>query len=81
MSIAFVLFHEHPNAVKSITDQVTKAIGEIENFGRNGCIAVTCFGAAILSRFNAILGVVDDLIGKFGLVRVAEFVAYIIEVT
>ena len=80
MSIAFVMFHEHPDTLKSITDQVQKAIGEVQNFGHNGCISVACFGAAILSRFNSILGVIDDLIGKFGIVKVAQFIAGIIEV-
>lgn len=80
MSIAFVMFHEHPDVMKSISDQVNKAIGEIQNFGTNGCIAVACFSTAILSRFNTILGTMDELIGKFGLVHVAQFVADIIEV-
>lgn len=80
MSIAFVFFRDHPDAMQSITEEVKKAIGEIQSFGTRGCIAVTCFAAAIFSQFNRILGVIDDLIGKFGIVRVAEFVAYILEV-
>lgn len=81
MSIAFVVFHDHPDAMKLITDQINKAIGEIRNFGTQGCIAITCFAGAILSRFNSILGTMDELIGRFGIVQVAEFIANIIEVT
>lgn len=81
MSIAFVVFHDHPDAVKLITEQVNKAINEIQNFGTQGCIAITCFAAAVLSRFNSILGAMDDLIGRFGIVKVAEFIASIIEVS
>lgn len=80
MSIAFVVFHDHPQTVKAITDQVNKAIGEIQNFGTKGCLAITFCGLAILSQFNNILGIIDQKLGELGIVKVAEFVAYIIEV-
>ena len=41
---------------------------------------MTFCGLAILSRFNSILGSIDELLGKLGVVKVAEFIAQIIEV-
>lgn len=80
MSIAFVVFDEHPDVMRAITEQVTKAISEIQGFNMNGCCAMALCGLAILSRFNTILGILDQKLGELGLVRVAEFITNIIEV-
>jgi hypothetical protein len=80
MSICFVVFNEHPNILKSITDQVTKATQELEGFNSHNCIALACCGVAILSRMNKILAVVDEKLGELGIVKIAEFFSYILEV-
>ena len=80
MSIAFVVFHDHPQTVKAITEQVNKAIGKIQDFGTQGCLTVVICGFAILSQFNNILAIIDQKLGELGIVKVAEFVAQIIEV-
>lgn len=80
MSIAFVLFHEHPETMQAITEQVKKAIGEVGTYGTAGCLTVTFCGIAILSRFNSVLRIVDQKLGELGIVRVAEFFAHIVEV-
>ena len=33
MSIAFVVFQDHPDFLKSISEQITKAIGQVEGYG------------------------------------------------
>jgi hypothetical protein len=80
MSIAFVTFHEHPNVMKSITDEVSKAIKKIESYPQQGCCAIAICGAALLSQFNTILRIVDEKIGEFGVAKVLEFIMEMIEV-
>jgi len=80
MSISFVVFKEHPGTLSAINEQLQAAQSKIQGHGSTGCIALACFGAAILSQFNRILRIIDEKLGEMGLVRVAEFVAYIIEV-
>ena len=80
MSVAFVVFQEHPDKLKSISDQITKATNHIEGYQSQGCCALAFCGLAILSKFNSILGAVDKILGELGVPKVAEFVAKIIEV-
>lgn len=80
MSIAFVVFEEHPDVLGSISDIVTKAIKKIENNKTTSCFAFALCGAAILSQFDAILASIDNKVGELGLVKIAEFVSDIIEV-
>lgn len=80
MSIAFVLFQENPGSMKAITENVNKAIDQVQGFSGRGCLAITCCGVAILSKFNTILGVIDQKLEELGVVKVAEFISKIIEV-
>jgi vacuolar-type H+-ATPase subunit H len=87
MSIAFVVFHEYPDTMRAITDHVNTAIKQIDIFdckkkGRTcmTCAALLCCIPCILSRFGTILALIDKLIGDFGIVHVAEFIANIAEV-
>jgi hypothetical protein len=80
MAVSFVAFQEHPETLSAVNEQLTKAVSEIEGFNTQGCLAITLCSAAILSRYNSILGIIDCKIGDMGVVKVAEFVANIIEV-
>ena len=80
MAISFVVFQDHPNTLNVINEQLNKAISEIQGFNTNGCCAIALCAAAILSRYNTILGVIDRALGELGIVKVAEFIAHIIEV-
>jgi len=80
MAVAFVVFEDYPETLNAINEQLNKAISEIQGFNTNGCLAIALCSAAILSRYNSILGVIDSALGKLGIVKVAEFVANIIEV-
>ena len=80
MSIAFVVLQDHPDTLKSLTGKIKDAIGHIEGYNSNGCVAMACFGAAILSRFNKILGAVDEKLGQLGIISIAEFFMNILEV-
>ena len=80
MSVAFVMFDEHPDTMKAISDQVSSAIKSVEGHSTQGCISVFLCGAALLSKFNSLLGLLDQKIGDFGLVKVGEFVVSLIEV-
>ncbi|CAF0765942.1 unnamed protein product [Brachionus calyciflorus] len=80
MSIAFVVFQDHPESMKAITDNVTKAIDHVQGYGTQGCCAIAFCGVAILSKFNSILGAIDQKLGELGVVKVADFVTQIIEI-
>ncbi len=83
MAISFVLFEEYPGVMGSISDLVEKAIKKLENPGAKGCCflaVVGCGAVAALSQFGVILSAIDQKIGELGIVKVAEFVAQIVEV-
>lgn len=80
MPLAFIVFNDHPDTLKSLTENIELAIGKVENHGTQGCLAMALCGAALLSKFNSILKVIDDLIGQFGIASVAEFIMNLIEV-
>ena len=81
MSVAFVMFDEFPDTMKAITEQVGNAIKSVQNLPTSGgCIGALLCGAALFSQFNTLLGSLDQKIGDFGLVKVGEFIASIIEV-
>lgn len=74
------MFQENPDCLKAITENVNKAIDQVQGYSGRGCLAVTFCGIAILSKFNSILGVIDQKLGELGVVKVAEFISQIIEV-
>jgi hypothetical protein len=80
MSVAFVLFEEHPDVLGSISDIVQKAIKKIENNKTTSCFAIAICGAAVLSQFDTILASIDNKVGELGLIKIAEFVSEIVEV-
>jgi hypothetical protein len=83
MAIAFVVLHEHPETVKSITVHVETAIKQIEIFdgkGGKSCLSLLCCIPCILSRFGQILGLIDQKVGKLGVVKIAEFLSSIMEI-
>lgn len=80
MSISFVLFEEHPQILNSLTEIVNKAIEKIDGYKTAGCLTITFCGISFLSRFNSILGEVDQKLGELGVVKIASFVADVIEV-
>ncbi len=73
MPIAFVVFREYPEVMGSLSESIESAIEQIDSHGSQGCLALTLCGASLLSQFNKILGVVDELIGRFDVTKVAEF--------
>lgn len=70
MAVAFVVFQDHPDILDLINEQLNKAVSEIQGFSTNGCLAIALCGAAILSRYNSILGIIDSALGKLGIVKV-----------
>jgi hypothetical protein len=83
MAIAFVVLHEHPDAMKSINDHIETAIKEIEMLDAKGgknSLSLLCCLPCILSRFGKILALIDQNIGELGVVKIAEFLSNIIEI-
>jgi hypothetical protein len=80
MSIGFVLFQDHPNVMKSITDQINKVIKKLDFFEGKGCLAIVCCAPCLICRFGSILRIIDQKIGELGIPRVAEFISSIIEI-
>lgn len=80
MPIVFVVFHEYPEVMGSLSESIESATKQIDSHESQGCFAMTLCGASFLSQFNKILGIVDELIGRFDVNKVAEFVLEIIEV-
>ena len=58
MALAFVVFQDNPETLDAINEQLSKAISEIQGFNTNGCLAIALCSAAILSRYNSILGLI-----------------------
>ncbi|RNA33700.1 hypothetical protein BpHYR1_024296 [Brachionus plicatilis] len=79
MSIGLVLFREHPESMKAITDNLIKAVKYVKRYGGYGCIVFGSFGIRTLNKFNAILSVIDRKLGEFG-IRIAEFISQISEI-
>lgn len=80
MSISFVMLEEKPDCMKAITENVGQAIDQVQGYGTQGCLTMTFCGVAILSRFNSILGAIDQKLGELGIVKIAEFFSQILEV-
>jgi hypothetical protein len=80
MSISFVLFEEHPQILNSISEIVNKSIEQIDGYKTAGCFTIAFCGISFLSRFNSLLGQVDEKLGELGVVKIASFTADIIEV-
>ncbi len=83
MAIAFVVFNEHSETMKAITDHVQTAIKQIEIFdgkGGKSCVSLLCCIPCVLSRFGQILAVIDQKIGELGVVQIAEFLSSIMEI-
>ena len=78
--IAFTVYQEHPDTVKALNEHLKTAIDQTEGHAGRGCISLACFGAAILSQFNTLLGLVDRKIGEFGVTHIIEFIFQILEV-
>lgn len=83
MSLAFVLFEENPHILNSLNDLVQKAFSKLQKNRSNKCLTglVICAGAAtIAAQFDSILASFDSKLGELGLVKIAEFVADIVEI-
>lgn len=79
-SVVFVILNQHPESMKSITEQINKAIEKIEQYAQIGCLSLICCGAAILSQFNRIIGIVDEKLGEMGITKIGEYFFSLIEV-
>jgi hypothetical protein len=84
MSISFVLFQEHPDTMKAITEQVDTAVKTVTDGLNpssnpvNWLMLLCCAG--LLDPYGKILAAVDAKIGELGLAKVAEFITDILEV-
>lgn len=80
MPLAFVMFHEHPRVMNSITSSIDQAIVKVEDHGSMGCFTLAVCGGALLTKFYTILSIIDKKIGEFNIDSVCEFIVDIIEV-
>ena len=86
MSVGFVIFQEHPNAMNQITKEINNAINEVEKYDKEKMIhlvinLICCGNISLLAgKFGGILTALDRKIDEFNLVRVAEFITNIAEV-
>ncbi len=80
MPLAFVMFHEHPRVMNSITSSIDQALVKIEDQQNMGCCILILCGGALLTKFYSILSVIDKKIGEFNITSVCEFISDIMEV-
>jgi len=80
MPLAFVMFHEHPRVMNSITSSIDQAIVKIEDHQNMGCFSLVLCSGALLTKFYSILSIIDQKIGEFNIASVCDFIVDIMEV-
>lgn len=75
-----MILNAYPHTLKRINEQLNDAVEKINGHTELGCFALTFCGAAILSNFNRILGLIDEKIGELGMPKLAEQFLSLIEV-
>lgn len=82
MSISFIFFHEFPQTMRDMTEHIREAGELIENtVVRTGILCcLACLGPCLASPFGRILLAIDQKIGEYNLIAIAEFMSKILEV-
>lgn len=78
--MAFFVLQDHPDVLNALTESISKAIDKTVNHGNQSCFMVTMCGAALLTRYNTLLGALDNAIGLLNITSVCELILDLFEV-